>query len=244
MHTRTVKTGSALVVVLVLVSSASALTILPNDDTFIDETAQGSVRDAPTYATAGLYMKNQSGYRRVVFMEYTIPNVTVTSATFNATYFRSQSAGSTGAWTFRLIGSTTPAQFDETTLTWTNANAAGGINSSAYVYNATGIVGNEIALGGGNSGTDGKDVTPNVPIVVDITPYFNAHKGETIVFKMNSISGSANANAGGSFQDRELSRSMTQGGAIPAGPFIEYIPEPATALLLIVGSLALRRRGA
>ncbi len=243
----TIRWLSALAAVVLLSGAGQSygLIISPNDDTFINEQAKDAVQDAPTLAAAGIFMKNQSGFRRAGFMEYTIPNVTATSATFNATYFRSQTAGSTGAWTFRLAGSTTAASFDETLVTWNNANAAGGINSATYVYNQTGIVGGDVALGGGNSGTDGKDVTPNVPVSVDITAYFNAHQGQTIVFKMTSISSSSSTTAGGSFQDRELSRSMTGTGAIPAGPFIEYVPEPASLTLLVLGSAwVLRRRAA
>lgn len=232
----------ATVAALTVVNAASALVITPNDDTYINESTgyKDTVHDSPIPAGSnntitGIYLKGASGTRRAGFMEYTIPNHAVTSATFNLTYFRSQSAGTAGNWTFRLLGSNAPASFDENTLTWNTAVAAGGINSSAYVYNQ---LGSDVALQGGNSG-DGKDVTPNVPVSIDITAYFNAHQGETVTFKLSCVTTSSGG--GGSFQDRELSRSMGS-GAVPAGPFIEYIPEPATALLLVLGSLGLLRR--
>jgi len=230
----------------ILAGTVSAVIISPNDDAYIDETQQGTTHDAPTLAAAGVFMKNQTNFRRAGFMEYTIPNVTASAATFNATYFRSQTGGSTGAWTFRLSGTTTAAAFDETILTWTNANASGGINSASFTY---GQIGSDVALSGGNgTGTGGQlqDVVPNVPVVIDILTYFNAHQGQTIVFKLNSVSSSGSSTAGGTFQDREQSRSMTANngppGAVPDAPFISYVPEPATALLLAGGLLMLRRR--
>jgi hypothetical protein len=231
----------------IFAANAMGAVISPNDDTYIDESSgqQGLVHDAPTLASAGLFMKNQTGgFRRVVFMEYTIPNVTATAATFNATYFRSATAGATGAFTMQVAGSSTPASFDETTLTWTNALAAGGINN--FTYNALGTA----ALSGGNgTGTSSQqqDVVPNIPISIDILAYFNAHPGETITFKLTSITSSSSTTAGGTLQDREQSRVMTStnvSGQVPAAPFISYetVPEPAAALLLLGCLPMLRRR--
>lgn len=232
-------------VVAVVTGAAPAATISANDDTYIDQVNPGSVRDAPTLASAGLYTKTSSGQNRSIFMEYTIPNVTAASATFNATYFRSQRVGVTaGAWTLDIAGSTTPAAFDESTLTYTIANQAGQINDPlTYTYSSLGTVN---LPGGNGTGTTSQqqDVVPNIPISLDITAYFNAHQGETITFKLRSTT---SGDYGGSLQDREQSRVMTStnvAGQIPAAPFIEYtpVPEPATALLLAGGAFLLRRR--
>jgi hypothetical protein len=220
--------------------TALAVKISPNDDTYIDQVNPNRVSDAPSLAAAGLYMKYSTGQNRAVFMEYTIPSVAATTATFNATYFRAQKVGvTTGAWTMQVAGSTTPASFDESTLTFNIAKAAGGIDT--YTYSPLGTA----ALPGGNgTGTTSQqqDVVPNIPISMDITAYFNAHLGETITFKLNSLT---NGDYGGSLQDREQSRVMTStnvAGQIPDAPFIEYVPEPAAGLLLLAAMPLLRRR--
>jgi hypothetical protein len=213
-----------------LTSTVWAIKISPNDDTYVQANNAGANFDNPTQgaplSTGGLLMKNQTGQQRVSFIEYTIPNVPATSATFNATYFRSWTAGT--SWTFRLLGVTT--SFDETTLNFTNYQGTALQNGPFTTLTTP-----DLNMPGGNSG---QDVVPPVAIVVDITSFFNANLGQTVVFRCVSTSSASNGNAGGSFEDRELSRTGNPNYA----PFIDYVPEPATLLLLLAALPMLRRR--
>ncbi len=235
------RTGMAGVVAALLtggvVSTGWAAIITPNDDTYVSavtspQNQQGTNFDNPTQgaplSTGGLLMKNQTGNQRVSFIEYTIPNEEAASATFNATYFRSWSSGV--SWTFRLLGVTT--SFDETTLTFTNYQGT-ALQNGPF----TRLTDPDLTMPGGNSG---QDVVPPVAVVVDITSFFNANLGQTVVFRCVSTSSSSNGNAGGTFEDRELSRT----GNAEYAPFLEYtvIPEPATVLLLLAALPMLRRR--
>lgn len=220
------------IVGMMIVSPVSAATLLPNDDTYVSAASAGTNYDNPTpgapLSTGGLLMKNQTGNQRVGFIEFTLPSTPVTSATFNALYIRSWSTGSGGNWTFRLLG--TVDSFDETTLTWTSYNAS-TLKTDTYTTFTT----PDIAMPGGNSG---QDVSPPIWITVDITSFVNANLGNTVVLKCTSTSSSSNGNAGGTFEDSEGSRT----GNMANGPYISYVPEPATALLLIGGLALLRRR--
>jgi hypothetical protein len=213
-----------------LLGPASAAVILPNDDTYVSAASAGTNYDNPNpgvlLGTAGLLMKNQTGNQRVGFIEFTIPNVPATSATFNALYIRSWAAGT--SWTFRLLG--TVDSFDETTLTFTSYNAS-TLKTDTY----TTLTAADITMPGGNSG---QDVSPPIWTTVDITSFFNANLGQTVVLKCTSTSSTSNGNAGGTFEDREGSRT----GVVANGPYIDFVPEPAAALLLVLGSLGLLRR--
>lgn len=152
-----------------------------------------------------------------------MPDVTVTSATFNMYHFRSWAAGV--SWTFQLAGR--QASFNENTITWSNA---GGITTGAV------NIGPALSMPGGNGG-DGKDVVPAQWRQVDLTSFFNANKGTTVTLVLKCTS--TGTDQGGSIEDREGSRT----GNAANGPYIEYVPEPATLALLAAGlGMAFRRK--
>lgn len=214
--------------------SASGAIIAPNDDTYVraSSSARGINYDMPGGSGAGgLLMKNQTGDQYVTLIEYTIPNTAVTSATFNATYFRSWA--SNVAWSFRLQG--VVASFDESTLTYNTGYSGSALQNGPFTV----LTGADIAMPGGTTGVGNQDLDPPILITVDITSFFNANLGQTVSFRCASTTSSSIGNAGGSFEDRELSRT----GNANYAPFLAYtpVPEPASALL-VLGALPLIRR--
>lgn len=204
--------------------SASGAIIYANDDTYLDQQNGNTNRDNPgtgLLSTAGILMKNQTGQQRIGLMEFTLPNTAVTGATINVYYFRSWSAGV--AWTMQISGKA--ASFDETTITWNNASGiTGGTTNIGPVQN----------MPGGNSG---QDVVPGLWYSVDMTSFFNANLGQTVTLVLRSTSSTSSGTAGGTVEDREASRT----GNTANVPYISYVPEPASALLLL-GALPLIRR--
>lgn len=75
---------------------------------------------------------------------------------------------------------------------------------------------------------------------LDITDFYNNHLGQTITLRIAVVGGSGD---GPIFVDHEGTR---QTGAFPGGPgyepHIEWVPEPASLMLLAVGALLVARR--
>lgn len=219
---KALRIGVLLLLVASSVESAMAIMIAPNRDTYVDESAQTTVRDYPTDATGGITMKGQSGARRIGLVEFTIPNVTATSATFNFLHIRSWAAAT--SWTFQLLGR--QIGFDETTITWANGSA---------VYTSTGAttIGSALTMAGGNSG---QDLVPPQLKSVDMTTFFNANKGAVVTLIMRCTS--TGSSQGGTAEDQEGART----GNPANGPYISYVPEPVSMLLLLAGLPMIRRR--
>lgn len=211
----------------IVVGPAWGLTITPNDDTYIDETSKDAVRDAPTLASAGILMKGQSGSRRVGLIEFTLPDVEVTEASFNMYHFRSWAAGSANNWNFQLSGKL--GEFDENTMTF-------NISSAQSFTSGTTAIGPVLAMPGG-TGTS-QDVIPAQWRTVDVTEFFNLNKGQTITLVLRCTS--TGANQGGTIEDREGSRT----GDPANGSYIAYtpVPEPATLWGVGLAALAFARR--
>lgn len=76
--------------------------------------------------------------------------------------------------------------------------------------------------------------------VLDITDFYNNHLGQTITLSITVVGGNGD---GPIFVDHE---GTAQTGAFPGGPgfepHIEWVPEPASLLLLAMGSLFISRR--
>ncbi len=191
-----------------LATPAWAETITPNDDSYVDEAAPGAIRDyPPTPATTstGILIKGQSSNRRFGYAEFTLPDATVTSAVLHMFHTRSFGAGSpTNDWVMQVAGR--EDSFDETLITWTNT--ASTLRTGAYTN-----IGSALTMSGGLSG-DGNDV--NQPRVLDMTTFFNAHKGTTIVLRFTNTDN--NGTKGGTLEDREGSRT----GNPANGLYIEY----------------------
>jgi hypothetical protein len=217
MNRSTLKAGSVVILTLVMTSWASAIVISPNDDTYLDQTASTTVRD-----NDGIVIKGQTGSARIGCMEFTLPDVTVTSATLNFLQVRSWTAGV--SWILQVTGK--QIAFDENTITYGNST----LNTSTGVT----AIGGPLTMVGGNSG---QDVSPPVWRNVDMTSFFNANKGTTVTlfFKCTDTGSSTK---GGTIEDREGSRT----GSVANAPYIDYVPEPAAGLLLVLGSLGLLRR--
>jgi len=226
MNTSIVRVVSAVVVMLAVASWASAITILPNDDTYLDQVNANSVRDYPSLQpSAGILMKGQSSNVRIGIIEFTLPNVEVTSATFNMLHIRSWAAGT--SWTLR--GWAKVADFDENTITWSNSPGVGDTGTGTGAVR----IGTDLTMPGGNSG---QDVSPPQWRNLDMTSFFNDHRGETITVVLKCTS--TGSSQGGTIEDREGSRT----GNPANSPYIDYVPEPAVGLLLVLGSLGLLRR--
>ncbi len=208
--------------------SALGAKIVPNDDTYLDQTAATTVRDYPGVSqTGGILMKGQTSNQRIGIIEFTLPNIEVTSATFNMLHIRSWAAGT--SWLLRVYGKV--ASFDENTITWANSPGVG---------DTTGLtpLAPDLTMVGGNSG---QDVVPPQWRTVDITTFFNTYKGQTITLVLKNPDN--NTSKGGTIEDREGART----GNPANGPYIDYtpVPEPMSLLLLAGGlGLSLRRRRA
>ena len=80
---------------LVCATPALADTITPVDDSYAYETAINTNRDNPGGSTPyGLLIKGQTGNHRISFAEFSLPNVTVTSAVLHMYHVRSFRPGS------------------------------------------------------------------------------------------------------------------------------------------------------
>ncbi len=203
--------------------------ILANDDTYLDQTASTTVRDYPGISqTGGILMKGQTGSQRIGIIEFTLPNVTVTSATLNVLHIRSWAANT--SWVMRVFGKV--ADFDENTITWSNSPGVGDTGAGSGAVQ----LGPDLTMAGGNSG---QDVSPPQWKTIDITAFFNANKGQTVTFVLKNTDN--NSQKGGTVEDREGARTGNPANA----PYIEWVPEPASLALLAGGmALALRRRRA
>ena len=73
---------------------------------------------------------------------------------------------------------------------------------------------------------------------VDVTSFFNAINGATVVFVLKNTDN--NSQKGGTIEDREGARTGNPANA----PYVEFtaVPEPAAGLLLLAGLPLLRRR--
>lgn len=208
--------GSLLLVTFALVNPVTAsFILLPNDDTFLDQTSGGTVRD-----NGGILIKGQSGQQRIGIIEFTLPDVTVESATLNLLHVRSWSDLS---WKLQVSGK--QAEFDETAITWNNST----LQSTVGVT----LIGDPLTMVGGNSG---QDVVPPQWRTVDMTDFFNANKGTTVTLFLKNTDN--DGQRGGTIEDREGSRT----GDPANGPYISYVPEPSSLLCLGLASLALVRR--
>jgi hypothetical protein len=220
--------GALTAVVLVGAGQAFALVITANDDTYLDQTASTTVRDYPgTAQTGGILMKGQTGSQRIGIIEFTLPNVDVTSATFNMLHFRSWTAGV--SWVAQVFGKV--ASFDENTITWGNSPGVGDVGAGSGAVQ----LGSDLTMAGGNSG---QDVVPAQWRSVDMTSFFNANKGQTITIVLKNKDNSSTR--GGTVEDREGART----GNIANAPYIDYVPEPATLGLMVIGLGMLARRRA
>lgn len=209
-------------VVLVSAGPSYGAIILPNDDTYLNQSASTTVQDAPTNPLGTIVMKGQTNSQRIGIIEFTLPNVTVTSASFNMLHIKSWAAGVT--WQLQVSGK--QGSFDENTITYSNASG---------ITTGTTNIGSALTMAGGPTGS--QILNPPVWRNVDMTSFFNANKGTTVVLVLKNTDNATNK--GGTIEDRE----GTFTGNAANAPYVEYVPEPATLVLLTSGlGLVMRRR--
>lgn len=184
------------ITITVYPEDAMAGMLVPTNDTYVDQTAGSTNRDDD-----GLVIKGQSGWQRRGIIEFNLPNLPVAEAKLNLLHVRS--------WSFRvwrLYVAGKQASFadyghDETTVTWNNA---GGITDGGEAIT-------DFQMAGGTpvdqGGSDGKDVVPPQWREVDITDFFNANRGKTVLFILTNYNAQNQEERGGVVEDREGSRS-------------------------------------
>lgn len=175
---------------------ATADTIAPEQDSYINNTSgsRDVNYDSPGPNTTGLLVKGQSGAERFSYMQFTLGGSTVTSATLWLYYYRSWTTGN--SWTLRVAGR--QDSFDETLITWNNT--ATTLRSTTPPLPSYTTILSALLLPGGVGSQD-----VGTWQGIDMTTFYNAHLGQTVVIRLTNTDN--DGNKGGSFEDREGSRT-------------------------------------
>ncbi|MDM8007436.1 MAG: PEP-CTERM sorting domain-containing protein [Phycisphaerae bacterium] len=210
---RNIAIGLSVAVVVACVAPALGAVILPEDDaTWRTSTLRNNVVVSGT--PFGLFTRASSTNDRA-YTEFVIGNTTATAASLKLYNFWSkESAPVNQNVRIRGISSGEAGYVD-----W--ADTAGPAPSGTAHESWTIVV-------------DSFNVN-NTPAwyTLDITSFYNANLGEKVTLSIRAISGSGD---GPIFEDKEGTAGT--GNA----PQIEWVPEPASLVLLAVGSLFLARR--